>query len=57
MFDFGANADYMWMGYAVTVLVLASVIGWMAVRYRTLFREQALIDQLEAEEQQAKHDL
>ena len=56
MFDFGANADYMWMGYAVTVLVLGSVVGWMVVRYRALMREQVLIDQLEAEEK-AKNDV
>ena len=56
MFDFGENADYMWMGYAVTGLILAGMVVWMAVRYRVLNRERELIDQLEAEERAEAHE-
>jgi hypothetical protein len=56
MFDFGDNANYMAMGYAVTAILLGGMILWMYVRYRGLEHEQELIDQLEAEERAAHTD-
>ena len=50
MFDFGDNANYMAMGYAVTMIFLAGMILWMVVRYRVLEREQDAIERFEAEE-------
>lgn len=55
MFEFGDNANYMWMGYAVTGFVLAGMALWIYARYRVLNRERALIDQLEAEERDTRH--
>ncbi|MBN1562678.1 MAG: hypothetical protein JXA10_02490 [Anaerolineae bacterium] len=55
MFDFGDNADYMAMGYAVTGLFLGGMVLWMYLRYRVLGREQDLIDQIEAEERDGKN--
>ena len=49
MFDFGKHADYMAMAYAVTGIFLAGMIVWMYVRYQTLGREQAQVEQLEAD--------
>lgn len=46
----GKYAEYMILGYASMALLLGGMIAWIYWRYRMLFREEALIDQYEAEE-------
>ena len=46
----GKYAEYMILGYASMAVLLGGMIAWIYWRYRMLFREEALIDQYEAEE-------
>ncbi|MBP8974073.1 MAG: hypothetical protein KBH93_09370 [Anaerolineae bacterium] len=48
-FDFGKYAEYMALGYAAMVFILALMIAWMAVRFRALRAQQEEIARLEAE--------
>ena len=45
----GKNADYMFLGYAVALIVLLVMVGWMYWRYRMALREQQQLAALEAE--------
>jgi heme exporter protein CcmD len=49
MFEFGKYAEYMALGYAVTLLILGGMVLWLILRYQALRREQTHIDHLEAE--------
>jgi hypothetical protein len=49
--DFGKNADYMALGYVVTVILLLGMTAWIYLRYRALRREQEMIEQIAQEEQ------
>jgi heme exporter protein CcmD len=46
----GKYAEYMILGYASMAVLLSGMIAWIYWRYRTLFQEEALLDQYEAEE-------
>jgi heme exporter protein CcmD len=46
----GKYAEYMILGYASMAILLSGMIAWIYWRYRMLFREEAMIDQFEAEE-------
>jgi hypothetical protein len=48
-FDFGKYAEYMALGYAAMALILALMVAWIALRFRTLRAQQDEITRLEAE--------
>lgn len=43
--DLGPHAAFIWVSYAVAVVVLAALVGWLAFDGR---RQQRLIDELDS---------